>query len=540
MSADWLLTGAAVWDRPGCSALAVAAGRIVALGAGDDLRDLIGPGTRVVDLGGRSVLPAFQDAHIHPLSGGISLARCQLTGLLGPEELRGAIRAYADQHPSRAWILGLGWEEDLGAEWLDRRFLDAIVPERPVFLMSAGLHDAWLNSAALQLAGIDASLPDPPDGRIGRYRDGVPNGLLHEGAVRLVDRVAPAVSEAGRDAAMLDAQSHLHRLGITAWQDARVEAEELAVYRRLVSREALTARVVCGLWWDRHRGEEQIEEFIASRQESSIGTLRASSVKIMVDGTTANFTASMLEPYLGEDGVPTCNCGMNFVEPAALTSAVTRLDAAGFQVHMHAIGEGAVRNALDAVEAARRANGWTDRRHHIAHVCLVHPADIGRFAALDVSANIQPFWAAASPDILHERRYLGDPRSSWWYRFESIRAAGGRLAGGSDWPVSTADPFSEIHVAVNRSLPGATMDSFLPHERVSLIDAVRAFTSGTAYVNHLDHQTGDLTIGKLADLIVLDRDLLAVEPTELADTKVLLTLVGGTVVHEDPRLESGP
>jgi hypothetical protein len=358
--------------------------------------------------------------------------------------------------------------------------------------------------------------------------------------VRLAERVAPSVSEADQDVAMLEAQSHLHRLGITAWQDAWVEAKELAVYQRLARREALTARVVGGLWWDRHRGEEQIDELIASRQESSIGTLRASAVKIMVDGTTANFTASMLEPYLGEDGVPTCNCGMNFVEPAALTSAVTRLDTAGFQVHMHAIGEGAVRNALDAVEAARRVNGWTDRRHHIAHVCLVHPADIGRFGALDVTANIQPFWAAASPDIVLEGRYLGDTRSSWWYRFESIRAAGGRLAGGSDWPVSTADPFSEIHVAVNRSLPGTTMASFLPEERLSLTEAVQAFTAGAAYVNHLDHQTGDLTIGKLADLIVLDRDLLASEPSELAQTKVLLTLLGGTVVHEDPQLESVP
>jgi predicted amidohydrolase YtcJ len=536
--ADWLLTDAAVWDRPYCSALAVAAGRIVALGAGEDLRDLIGPATRVIDLGGRSVLPAFQDAHIHSLAGGISLARCQLTGLFGPDELRAAIADYADQHPSEGWILGLGWEEDMAAEWLDRRFLDAIVPDRPVFLMSAGLHDAWLNSVALQLAGVDSDLPDPPDGRIGRFPNGEPRGLLHEGAVRFAERVAPAMSDAANDAAMLDAQSHLHRLGITAWQDARVEAAELAVYQRLARRGELTARVTCGLWWDRHRGEEQIDGFIASRQESAIGTLRATSVKIMVDGTTANFTASMLEPYLGEDGSPSCNCGMNFVEPEALTSAVTRLDAAGFQVHMHAIGEGAVRNALDAVEVARRVNGWSDLRHHIAHVCLVHPADIGRFATLDVSANIQPFWAAASADIVLEGRYLGDPRSSWWYQFQSIRTAGGRLAGGSDWPVSTADPFSEIHVAVNRTLPGDTIPSFLPHERLSLTEAVRAFTAGAAYVNHLDHATGDLTVGKLADLVVLDRDLMASDPRELADTKVLLTLLGGSPVHEDPRFES--
>jgi predicted amidohydrolase YtcJ len=535
--ADWLLTGAAVWDRPAASAVAVAAGRIVAVGAGDQLRELVGPATRVVDVGGRSVLPSFQDAHIHALAGGISMSRCELTGLLGPDQLRAAITEYAERHPEQEWILGLGWEEDLRSPWLDKRFLDAIVADRPVFLMSAGLHDAWLNSTALAMAGIDADHPDPPDGRIGRYEDGEPRGLLHEGAVRLAERVAPTVSEGGKDAALLDAQAHLHRLGIAAWQDARVEASELAVYQRLATRGDLTARVTAGLWWNRHLGEEQIDGFIASRQESVIGSLKATSVKIMVDGTTANFTASTLEPYLGEDGVPSCNCGLDFVDRDVLMSAVTKLDAAGFQVHMHAIGERAVRNALDAVEAARRANGWSDLRHHIAHVCLTHPDDLGRFAALDVSANIQPFWAAASPDILLERRYLGDPRSSWWYQFESIRAAGGRLAGGSDWPVSTADPFSEIHVAVNRALPGQTMESFMPHERLSITDSVRAFTSGTAYVNHLDHLTGDITVGKLADLIVLDRDLLASDPMELSDTNVLLTLVGGSAVHTDPLLE---
>lgn len=538
MDADVLVTNGVLWGREPYSALAITGDRIIAIGTDDALGEMAGRSTRVIDARGRSVLPAFQDAHVHPLPAGLAMSRCNLHGATGPEALAAGVRSYAADHPDTDWIMGFGWEEDTSEEWLDKRFLDAIVADRPVFLMSAGLHDAWVNSIALKMAGIDATYPDPPDGRIGKYGDGEPNGLLHEGAVRFAERVAPIESDAGTEAAMLNAQAYLHRFGITAWQDAWTTPEALATYQRLAGRGELTTRVTAALWWDRLIGEEQIDGFIESRANSFIGTLKATSIKIMVDGTTGNGSAALLEPYLDADGLPTCNCGINFVEPDALKSAVTKLDAAGFQVHMHAIGEGAVRSALDAVEAARRTNGWSDRRHHIAHVCLVHPDDIARFAALDVSANIQPLWAAASPDMVRESRVLGDPRSSWWYPFESIRAAGGRLAGGSDWPVSTPDPFSEMHVAVNRVLPGDDMDSFLPHERISVTEAVRAFTSGAAYVNHLEQQTGDLTIGKLADVVVLDRDLRAVDPGALADTKVLLTLQGGIAVHEDPQLEA--
>ena len=538
MTADLVLTNAVLWDRPRSSALAVAGERIVAIGARDDLRGLVGPSTRVIDVRGRSVLPSFQDAHVHPLPAGLAMTRCNLHGLSGPDALRAGVAAYAAAHPAESWILGFGWEEDLAADWLDKRLLDEVAPDRPVFLMSAGLHDAWLNGAALAAAGIDAGRADPPDGRIGKDAGGEPNGLLHEGAVRFAEAAAPPVSDEVNDAAMLAAQAHMHALGITAWQDAWTTPEVLGAYQRLALSGTLTARVTAALWWERLRGEEQIEEFVASRAASFIGRLKATSVKIMVDGTTGNLSASVLEPYLDDEGLPTCGCGTDFVPADKLTSAVTKLDAAGFQVHFHAIGERAVRNALDAVEAARLANGWSDLRHHIAHVCLVHPDDVPRFATLDVSANIQPLWAAASPDMIRESRILGHPRSTWWYPFEGIRSGGGRLAGGSDWPVSTADPFQEMHVAVNRTLPGDDGPSFLPDERLSVDAAVRSFTSGAAYVNRLDDLTGDLTVGKLADLIVLDRDLMAADPAALCEARVLLTLVGGAVVHEHPDLDS--
>jgi predicted amidohydrolase YtcJ len=535
--ADLLIVNATLWGRRSSSALAVNSGRVVAIGSDDDLRDFAGSKTRVIDARRRSVLPSFQDAHIHPLQGGLALTRFNLHGVTGPVAVRAAIESYALAHPTEPWIIGFGWEEDIAERWIDKAFLDAVVPDRPVFLMSAGLHDAWVNSAALRAATIDGNHPDPSYGRIGKYDDGQPNGLLHEGAVRLIEEVAPRAGDSVDDLAMLGAQAHLHRLGITAWQDAWTTPDVLEVYQRLASRGLLTARVTTALWWDRLAGEEQIESFIANREGARNSGINASTIKIMVDGTTGNFTASMLEPYLTADGVPTCNCGMSFVAPEKLASAVVRLDAAGFQVHFHAIGEGAVRSALDAVEAARRANGWSDLRHHISHVCLVHPADIARFAALDVAANIQPYWATNSVDMVRESRFLGEVRSTWWYPFESIRAGGARLAGGSDWPVSTADPFDEIHVAVNRALPGTTDDSFLPHERLSLVAAVEAFTSGAAYANHLDDRSGNITVGKLADLTVIDRDILACDPSEIADASVILTLLGGDAVYEDDTLD---
>lgn len=534
--ADLLITNGTLWRRRLSSGLAIKGDRIIAVAPDEKLKDLAGPRTRVLDVGGKSVLPAFQDAHLHPAQGGFALTRCNLHEVSGENPIRRAIADYVAQRPAESWILGSGWEEDISCGWLNKKFLDAIVPDRPVLLMGAGLHDAWVNSVALRMAGIDAASPEPPDGYIGRQDDGEPSGLLHEGAVRLVEKVTPATQDSDTDDALLTAQSHLHRLGITAWQDAWTTPEVLGAYQRLTVSGQLTARVTAALWWDRLAGEEQIDGLVEQREASYLRNLRATSVKIMVDGTTGNFTASVLEPYLDEQGMPTSNYGLPFVEPDKLARVVARLDAHGFQVHFHAIGEASVRSSLDAVEAARRLNGWSDLRHHIAHVCLVHPDDRSRFSALDVTANIQPYWAAASPDMIRESRFLGYPRSNWWYPFESMRAAGTRLAGGSDWPVSTADPLREAHVAVNRALPGTGEEPFMAHERLSLSTTLDAFTSGAAYVNHLDDRTGDLTVGKLADIIVIDRNLESCEAQEIGSARVLLTLLAGNAVYQDPAL----
>ena len=544
-TADLVLTGGHVHTvdpaLPRAEAVAVAGERIAAVGSAVDMAAWIGPRTRVVDLAGRLLLPGFQDAHVHPTSGGMDLLECDVREHLGRRETLAAIAAYAAAHPEKAWIVGSGWYMgDFENGTPRREDLDAIVADRPAFLPNRDGHSSWVNSRALELAGVDATTPDPPDGRIERDPDGTPTGTLHEGAADLVERLIPSHTDADWDEAFLAGQAYLHRFGITAWQDAIVTPTTLAIYRRAADSGRLTARVEAALWWERDRGGEQVDEFLAVSRSLPPGLLRANSVKLMLDGVAETFTAAMVDPYLDASGEPTTNRGIDFIDPGALKDFVTRLDAAGLQPHFHALGDRAVRNALDAVEAARAANGMTDTRPHLAHIQVVHPDDLPRFAALGAVANAQPLWACHDPqmDVL-TIPFLGPERATWQYPFASLLRSGARLAMGSDWSVSTPDPLVEIEVAVNRLLRHPLIDGpapFLPAERITLEQAIRGFTMGSAYVNHLDDDTGSITIGKLADLAVVDRDLLAPDAGPIGDARVLATFVGGAAVFEDPAL----
>ncbi len=536
-------------SRPRAEAVAIAGGRILAVGADAEIREHVGPATEVHDLAGRTMLPGFQDAHVHPPSAGVGMNQCDLTGAHSIEEYSGIISAYAAAHPELPWILGDGWSMDVfpgGTPTAQE--LDALVPDRPAFFPNRDGHGAWVNSRALEIAGVDADTPDPADGRIERTPDGAPAGTLHEGAMSLVDVHIPPLDIEAVRAGLVTAQAHLHALGITAWQDAivghQLPYDSQDVYMALAGRGELTARVVGALWWDRHRGIEQVEEHLANRARGSVGRFRATSVKIMQDGVCENFTGAMLTPYLDAHGHETDNAGISFVDPEELRVAVTRLDAEGFQVHFHCIGDRATREALDAFEAARAANGANDHRHHISHIQVVHPDDVPRFAALGVTANGQPLWAAYEPQMTNLTiPFLGEERAGWQYPFGSLLRAGARLAFGSDWAVSSADPLEEIHVAVNRMQPpgyrygsddARESEPFLPDERISLDDAIRAFTLGSATVNHLDEDTGTIEVGKLADLVVLDRDLFAAGPEQIGEASVGLTLVEGERVYEAP------
>jgi predicted amidohydrolase YtcJ len=543
--ADLILTGASVVTMdpavPTAQAVAVRAGRIAAVGSHDEVIETRGPNTRVIDLPGAMIVPGFQDSHIHAIEGGRVRVLCNLHEAGDAGAYIRIVRDYAAAHPDREWILGGGWRLDAfpgGSP--PKGLLDAVVSDRPVLLENRDGHDAWANSRALELAGVTAATPDPVDGRIEREPDGSPAGALHEGAMRLVADHAPTASPGELEEALTEAQSYLHSLGITGWQDAIVEAETLAAYRSLAADGRLKARVVAALWWDRHRELDQVDELVERRHAGTTGRLRATAVKIMQDGIPENFTAAMTSPYLGPDGRPGDGSGLSFVEPTLLNRAVTRLDAEGFQVHVHAIGDRAVREALDAFEAARDANGPRDSRHHIAHIQVVHPDDIPRFAALDVVANAQPYWACLDGQMRSlVIPFLGPERTAWQYPFASLLRTGATLAMGSDWPVTTPHPLREIQVAVTRIPDGdPEQPVFLPDERLALADALRAFTSGTAFVNHDDLETGSIEPGKLANLAVVDRDLFAIDAIEIGTAKVVLTLVEGEPVYADPAVVS--
>ncbi|MFJ2240240.1 amidohydrolase [Streptomyces sp. NPDC087859] len=541
MYADLLFTGGPVLTPEGrtATAVAVTGDRITAVGH-DEVLDLRGPRTEVVDLAGRLLLPGFQDAHIHPVPAGLELTQCDLTRAKTAKETVAAVRAYAAAHPEREWITGGGWSmEAFEGGTPTKELLDAVVPDRPVYLPNRDHHGAWVNSRALELAGITRHTPDPADGRIERDASGSgePSGTLQEGAMQLVGRLTPKATPADRLAALLHAQRHLHSLGITAWQDALVGTflgmdDPSDAYLTAARDGSLTARVVGSLWWDRERGAEQIPELVELRAALSHGRFRAGTVKLMLDGVAETGTAALLDPYLDRCGCATANRGTSFIDPAQLPKYVTELDALGFQCHFHALGDRAVRDALDAIEAARTANGPSDTRPHLAHLQVVHPDDVPRFARLGATANIQPLWAAHEPQMDELTiPFLGPERAAWQYPFGALLRSGARLAAGSDWPVSSPDPLEGIHVAVNRVAPdGEGARVFLPAERISLTEALTAYTAGSAYVNHLD-ESGQVRVGALADLVVLDRDPFDRPLEEIAGTRVALTYVGGVGVY---------
>jgi len=540
------LVRAAAPDGSPADAVAVAAGVIIAVGGAAGCAELRGPGTEVVDLRGRALLPGFQDAHVHPAFAGITMISCNLIGCASLDEALGRIGGYARAHPDKEWIAGSGWR----MEWFERgtpsrHQLDAVTGGRPAFLLNRDGHGGWANTRALEVAGFDAGTPDPADGRFEREPDGTPQGTVHEGAADLVGAYVPEPAFDERLAGLLLAQQHLHARGVTAWQDAIVgpylgSQDPLPVYLAAARSGELTARVRGALWWDRSRGAGQIDDILGRREAGHQGRFLAGTVKIMQDGVAENYTAGMLEPYLDSCGCQTAGRGLSHVDPGELRAHVTALDALGFQVHFHAIGDRAVRECLDAVAAARQANGGNDHRHHIAHLQVIHPDDVPRFAALGVTGNMQALWAAHEPQMDELTiPFLGPERTGRQYVFGDLLRSGARLAAGSDWAVSSANPIRAIHVAVNRSLygsSGAEAEPFLPGQSLDLAEAMAAYTIGSAHVNHLDDVTGEIATGRLADLVVLDRDPFSGPAGEIGATNVLATYVGGDAVYRAPAL----
>ncbi|GAA1448606.1 amidohydrolase [Leifsonia poae] len=544
-TADTVFTGGAIFTGSGHPldgfAVVVRAGRIDSIVPSDEAAAVIGDDTTVVDLAGALVAPGFQDAHIHPVGGGIELLQCNLTDATDAADALRRIAEYAVEHPD-GWILGGGWSMDHFAGGAPtRQALDESVGDRAVLLSSRDHHSVWASSAAIRMAGIDASTPDPADGRIEREPDGSPAGTFHEGAADLFASVRPENDDELSYAGLLRAQSELLRLGITGWQDALIGtaaglSENLGAYRRAVEERTLIAHVVGAQWWSRSEGDEQVASMIERRdQVAALGSDRfhVGTVKIMVDGVAENATAAMKAPYRDAHGHDTANRGLSFIDPVLLRDYVTTLDREGFQVHFHALGDRAVQEALDAVAAARAANGATDGRHHLAHLQVVAEEDVPRFAELGAIANLQALWACHEPQLDQlTLPFLQESAASRQYPFGDLERHGTRLAAGSDWPVSSADPVEAIHIAVNRVSPGSDDEPLGgAHQRIPLATALAAYTSGSAYVNHRDHDTGSIAPGYLANLVVLDPDPFAGPVEDIHLSEVVSTWVEGEPVY---------
>ncbi len=489
----------------------------------------------MIDLAGGLVLPGFQDAHIHLADSGLELLQCDLGDSTSPAGHLALIARYAAERPDDEWIVGGGWSmDDFGGPMPTRQLLDEAVPGRAIALTTRDGHSLWASSRALELAGIGASTPDPAGGVIEREPDGTPAGTVHELALRLFDRVLPEPTQADRDEGFRRAQAIMLSLGITACQEANAWPAIVETYLRAAGRGELVVRLEGNLAWDSERGPEQLAELVERRAAAETGRMRMRGAKLFQDGVMENFTAGMLEPYLDRDGVPTENAGLSLYAPDDLRRIVTALDAERFQVHVHALAERAVRESLDAIESARAANGVRDARHHLAHLQVVHPDDLPRFAALDVVANVTPYWAVLSGYVQDlTLPFVSEEVGRRMYPFGSLHRAGARLAFGSDWSVSTPDPLLQLEVAVARRLPEeSAAPPFLPDEGLDLRTAIAAATDGSAYVDGLDDVTGTLEPGKLADLVVLRDDILAPGGPSPAETKVALTLIEGEIVYD--------
>ncbi len=522
-------------DQPRAQAVAIRNGKIEFVGSDDAVRAHIGPDTAVYDLHGRPMLPGFQDAHVHPLYAGLEALSCYLGETASIEHYRAIVSACAENIDDREWITGGGWSMAAfgpGAK-AGKDILDELAPDRPVYLTSQDGHTGWANSRALEIAGITNSTPNPIDGLIDRDPEtGEAIGSLQEGAMRLVAAHIPPPTAEERLAALEYARDLMHSVGITSFQKAYASEADLQTYEQLDKMGKLNMRVVVALLWDAAGPGDQIETMKRLREHYTQGNLRATSIKIFVDGVIENYTAVMLEPYRIESGTR----GTPMIDPGEMIDVVSDLAAEGFQVHFHALGDGAARHALDAIEEANTRHGNADLRHHLSHLQVIHPDDHARFAELGAVANFQPLWAYADEYVVDlTLPFISEETARWMYPIKSILDAGGRVAFGSDWSVSSVNPMPQIETAVTRvDADSHATDVLNPEQRITIEQAIEAFTLGSAYVNHQEDVTGSIETGKFADLVVLDQKLFEIEPAKISDTKVLLTLFGGKAVYGNP------
>ncbi|MGB2636814.1 MAG: amidohydrolase [Candidatus Acidiferrum sp.] len=538
--ADILIVHAKIYTvdakKPWAQSLAIRKGKIVAVGSDEQVARFRGIGTKMIDAGGKLALPSFTDSHIHMLDGGLSLGQVNLEGAKDVAEIQSRLRAYADQHPDNKWILGGGWNYAMfGTETLpNKKYLDQLFPTIAVFLTCYDFHTFWANSKALALAGITKNTPNPPNGEI--VRDpvtGEPTGALKESAGDLVGKVVPKPTEVETLNAYRAAIKWANQNGLGRAHSAGGDFEHLDVFQELRDENQLSLRLHVAYVLDSAGVRPQdLEALESATKKFHDEWIDANSAKFYLDGVVESHTAAFFEPYTDDPSTK----GALFWDPEKYKTAVAALDKKGFQLYTHAIGDYAVRTALDAYEFAEHTNHTKDHRNRIEHIETITAADIPRFAKLGVIASMQPLHAYPDEDTLDVwARNIGPDRASRAWLWKSIAQQGGRYTFGSDWPVVTLNPWEGIQTAVTRQTSdGKPAGGFVSSQKLSVAQAVEGYTIDAAYAGHLEKSEGSLEIGKVADVILVDKNIFEIDSRTIGETKVVLTIVGGKIVYEAP------
>ena len=529
--ADTIILNARIYtvnpQQPWAEAIAISGEKILAVGSAREIQEYRQASTKIIDAQGRLVLPGFVDCHIHFMDGSMGLTQVNLNEAKTIAEIQKRVKDYAESHAKEPWAYPTFAPSGLP----DKKILDEVVPERPVYLVAFDGHSSWANSKALQTAGITRETPDPPNGKIVRDEKGEATGALKERAGDLIARVMPKPTREERLDALRLGIHEANKVGLTRVHSAGQDFEWLDLYDELRRNGQLTLRFYIAYFLDPPElTPEAIDKIEQARRTYHDEWISGGVVKTMLDGVVEAHTAAMLTPYSDDPS----QIGKLFWDPAKYTQAVTEVDRRGLQIFTHAIGDKAVRLALDAYQNAAATNHTTDARPRIEHIETISAQDIPRFGKQGVIASFQPLHAYPDDDTLKIwARNVGPERAKRAWVWHSIESTGGRLAFGSDWPVVTLNPWPGVQNALTRqTTEGNPPDGFVPGERINLEDTIKAYTLGAAFAGRREKTEGSLEPGKLADLIVLSQDLFKIKPNEIAKTEVLLTMVGGKVVYQ--------